>query len=292
MKHHPTVEVFTFTYNESLYIDYLVKWYSARFKNLTITVYDNHSTDDTVVKARALGCNVVSWGDVEFTQEQLTEIKNSCFKNSGADYFLICDVDELLDVSDLDLLAKEPSTIQGIGYQMIGNSEMEFSLIRLGARDTMYDKYFLFKKSDLLEINYDIGAHSCKPIFAEAGKRKKHLRRELYHFRWLSLDHVLNRYLRNAKRTSPSDRAKGYGFQYFLDEKNLKEEYDLLKRSATELAIDWNPLVREPTEITLTIQFHFMLRNLACLSKGFYTQTKGLCMKKILGIRRKIATRV
>lgn len=128
MKNVPSVEVITFTYNESLHIDYLVKWYSARFRNLKITVYDNHSTDDTVAKARSLGCKVISWGHASHRDERLfTNLKNQCFKESVSDYFVICDVDELLDVTELDLIAKQPAAVQGIGYQMVGTNNINLT---------------------------------------------------------------------------------------------------------------------------------------------------------------------
>ena len=46
MKNSPSVEVISFTHNDAFYLDYLVKWYLAKFSNLTVTIFDNFSTDN------------------------------------------------------------------------------------------------------------------------------------------------------------------------------------------------------------------------------------------------------
>jgi len=263
VKNPPSVEVITFTYNESLHIDYLVKWYSARFRNLKITVYDNHSTDDTVAKARSLGCKVISWGHISQRDEQLfTNLKNQCFKEIVSDYFIICDVDELLDVTELDLVAKQPVAVQGIGYQMVGNNYLKFNEIRSGARDPQYDKHFMFKRSEVLEINYADGAHSCSPVFNEGSRKRVILRRNLYHFTWLSFEFVLNRYKRNAQRTSKNDKDQGFGIHYFFDEKKLVTIYSQCKDNAVVLPISWKSQIRNLDSIWIKLLIKLHLEDL------------------------------
>lgn len=238
----PSVEVHTFTYNDSVHIDHLVKWYSARFQNLKIIVYDNQSTDDTVAKARSLGCTIIDRGGMDVLGiEKFITLKHDCFKNSESDYTLICDIDELLDVSDFDLLKYQPLIVQGIGYHMVGNEETAYEKIGKGVRDPIYDKCLLFKRGKILEINYSPGAHSCNPRFAEGQIIEENLRRNLYHFRWLSLKFVIDRYKRNSKRISEADRNRGFAFQYFHSEEELSEEYFLAKENSSSLPIDWNP---------------------------------------------------
>ena len=273
MKNVPSVEVITFTYDESLHIDYLVKWYSARFRNLKITVYDNHSTDGTVAKARSLGCKDISWGRASHMDERLfTNLKNQCFKESVSDYFIICDVDELLDVTELDLIAKQPAAVQGIGYQRVETNNIKFDEIRSGARDSNYDKHFMFKRSEVLEINYADGAHSCKPDFLEGAEKKVVLRRNLYHFRWLSFEFVLNRYKRNAKRTTEKDRALGLSIHYFFDEKTLVQEYSQCKDNAVVLPISWKSQIRDLETIWIKLLIKLHLEDLRRKFQRFFLE--------------------
>ena len=183
MVHIPSVEVYTFTYNDSVHIDHLVRWYSARFRNLKITVFDNESTDDTVARAESLGCTIVSRGGLEAVGiEKFIELKHRCLEISQSEYTLICDIDELLDVSDKDLLEYQPTIVQGIGYNMVGDGETDYEDIRKGVRDLFYDKCLLFKREKVLEINYSPGAHGCNPTFVQGHVSEEYLRRNLYHF--------------------------------------------------------------------------------------------------------------
>jgi hypothetical protein len=97
--------------------------------------------------------------------------------------------------------------------------------------------------SPILKINYSPGAHSCNPQFVEGYTIEESLRRNLYHFRWLSLKFVIDRYKRNSKRISEVDRKKGYACQYFLGEEELSEKYFLARESSSLLPIDWNPKI-------------------------------------------------
>jgi len=244
MVHIPSVEVYTFTYNDSAHIDHLVRWYSARFRNLKITVFDNESTDDTVARAESLGCTIVSRGGLEAVGiEKFIELKHKCLEISQSEYTLICDIDELLDVSDLDLLKYQPTIVQGIGYHMVGDEETAYENINKGVRDPRFDKCLLFKREKVLEINYSPGAHSCKPVFVEGEISKENLRRNLYHFRWLSLPFVIDRWNRNSKRISEADRKQGWGYHYFLSEEELAAMYLLARENSTILPIGWNPKV-------------------------------------------------
>jgi hypothetical protein len=241
MKKYLSVEVFTFTYNESTYIDYFVKWYSSRFQNLKITVFDNHSTDDTVEKAIALGCLVNYWGNIDKMSEiKFVELKNNCFKGGESDYFIICDIDEFLDISDADLIINRPTCVQGIGYHMIADAKTDFENIHLGVRDSVYDKCLMFKRENLLEINYKPGAHVCKPVYKESDFVEEILRKNLFHFRWLSLDFVIDRYERNKKRVKKTERLRGMSYHYFARRKKIEREYLEALKNSTSLSVKWD----------------------------------------------------
>ena len=123
---------------------------------------------------------------------------------------------------------------------MVGSEEIEYEKIRHGLRDPHYDKCLMFRRDKIVEINYAPGAHSCNPLFVHGHQAGEYLRRNMYHFRWLSLSFVIERYKRNAKRISRSDRKKGYAHQYFLNSDNLAEEYYDAQKNSSILPIAWN----------------------------------------------------
>lgn len=236
----PSVEVYTFTYNESFYIEHFVKWYSARFRNLSIIIFDNHSSDDTVAKAKELGCQVQFWGGLDSKSElEFIQLKNNCFKKGKADYFIVCDIDELLDIDDYALFKNSPLMVKGIGYNMVGYVNQEFEKINMGSRDRYYDKTTLFRRDRLLEINYSLGAHTCNPKFEEGFDQNQIIFRNLYHFRWISLNFVKERYERNRNRVVETERLKGIDAHYFTSLELLEKEYLSAKQDAVTLPIKW-----------------------------------------------------
>lgn len=172
---------------------------------------------------------------------EFAELKNSCFEGGKSEYFLICDIDELLDVDDDDLLQYQPSIVQGIGYHMVGDSDTKFEQISRGSRDTMYDKCLLFKRSDLVGINYGAGAHSCRPVFTPGLTVGENLRKNLYHFRYLSLNFIVERYQKRRQRKMEEDRAKGFDLQYFLSYEQVENDYHDARKTSISLTVDWSP---------------------------------------------------
>jgi hypothetical protein len=252
-----------------MYLEYLVKWYSAKFSNLTITIFDNFSTDDTVAKAKALGCNVKSWGNKDHMSEtEFAKMKNICFQGGESEYFLICDIDEFLDVDDDFLLLNQPTIVQGIGYNMVGDSDTKFEQIRRGSRDSMYDKCVLFRRSHVVAINYSEGAHRCKPEFTSSKigpdylrknlylnrylsldfileryqrRSQRILRKNLYHYRYLSLDFILERYKGRSQRVLEEELARGWDVHYFSSPDQIEHEYHQAMNTSVELTINWIP---------------------------------------------------
>lgn len=66
MKNSPSVEVISFTHNDAFYLDYLVKWYLAKFSNLTVTIFDNFSTDNMQLRQN-LWAAMLSRGETAIT---------------------------------------------------------------------------------------------------------------------------------------------------------------------------------------------------------------------------------
>ena len=237
-----SVDIYTFTYNDSVYVERFVEWYSSRFKNVTFHILDNFSTDHTVDLSRSLGCIVTFFGapgQFSISIDEFSKLRGECFQESKSDYVLICDIDEFLDVSDWDLFILKPVVVQARGFHVLGDGRIDFREINRGVYDSFYDKCMMFRKSVIRNVTFAPGAHTCELEFYNDSRQRSIIVRNMFHFRWLSLDHVIERYARNAKRISPADRAAGYAVQYFLTKKEIEAQYLTLEENATSLAIYW-----------------------------------------------------
>jgi glycosyltransferase involved in cell wall biosynthesis len=94
------IDVFTTCYNEQIILPYFLKHYK-KFAN-NITVYDNMSTDNSVKIMNEYGVNVIQFDtNGKFEESVLMNIRNNCWKNSDADWVIVCDTDELIYHEDI-----------------------------------------------------------------------------------------------------------------------------------------------------------------------------------------------
>lgn len=231
------ITVFTLAYNEELQLPQLINHYRSKFPNCRIVVYDNMSADNTVSIAKNNNCEVVLFDtNNQFQDRKHMDIKNNCWKNASTDWVLICDVDELLNISESELLQEElygSSIISSKGFNMI-NMEDNFDIdnIKYGVRATPYDKSYLFNKSLINEINYEAGAHKAHPIGTVKYSDKVY---DAYHFNFINLQASLDKYKHYATRLSPENLKNGWGFHYMLAEEKITEEFMSLRQNAKKI---------------------------------------------------------
>lgn len=199
-----TVEVFALCYNEAFmlpeFIRHYQQWYNAK-----ITIYDNMSTDSSRDIARTMGCNVLVYDSGNTIRDDLyVNIKNNCWKYSTADFVIVCDIDEFLEVK---FLVKDCTIIRTEGYDMVGPLDT-----RLGLRNDMWDKCVMFRRrGGIKEIGYDFGCHRCHPqgtVIYSKGIAK------LLHRKWLSPQYVFDRHSAYEKRLSDLNKQYGWGEHY------------------------------------------------------------------------------
>src|SRR5574338_784266 len=109
------ITVHVIAYNEEKFFPFMIKHYRERFPNCHIVLYDNYSTDHTVDIAKYHNVEV-QYMDTNNTINDLKylEVKNHCWKSAKTDWVLVCDMDELLDISENDLKYEE-----SIGHTVI-----------------------------------------------------------------------------------------------------------------------------------------------------------------------------
>lgn len=220
------VDIYTFAYNETLMLPYFVEHYRTHFPGCRITVYDNCSTDNTSQLAKDLDCKVIEYeSGCKFSEDIQTAIKNKCWKESDAEWVIVCDMDELLDAS-LNNLKEECSTIlRTQGWDMIGGISKEdfnFYSINHGVPNNKESKHIAFKPKKILEMNFDPGGHHCFPKGQVCYSYKVY---NLYHYKYLYLDYVISRHKMSANRLSQKNLEMGWGVHYLIEEDEIRSIY-------------------------------------------------------------------
>lgn len=212
------LNIYIIAYNEEVMIEKFINHYKQRFPKCNITVYDNYSTDKTVEIASSMGCQIIMHNtNGEIRDDLYLEIKNNCWKHSNSDWVLICDVDELVFIDEDDLIKEDAegvSIIKFEGWNMITmSSDPDIIDLNLewGSRAKQYDKYYMFNKSKIQEINYTPGCHYANPKGEVKFSDKSYL---MCHFKALGLNYMINRHIEFGKRLSQQNLEKGWGFHY------------------------------------------------------------------------------
>ncbi len=198
-----TVDVFVITYNEEFILPHFISHYQNHF-GASITVFDNKSTDRTVEIAKQAGCIVKSYDTSNQIRDDVyLSVKNNCWKNSKADWVIVCDADEFLEapfnVGMLTLLNVK-------GYDIIGGVNS-----RLGTANKMFNKTVMFKPGVIREINYRPGCHACSPA-GEVISGAAHAK--LLHRKYISEEYVFKKHLEYKARLSQFNKQYALGIEY------------------------------------------------------------------------------
>lgn len=164
------IEIFTVIKNEENILPFFINHYRTAFPDCIINFYDNNSTDNSVEICKLQHCNVFDFPDfIPYVKEEiLIDLKNNIWKNSSADWIIICDVDELLQINSEELksLSDDVNVISTKGYNMIDITSDNLPVDQLthGNYAPPYNKNIMFKNKSVQEINYTLGAHQCNPL--------------------------------------------------------------------------------------------------------------------------------
>lgn len=207
--------IYTIAYNEKIMLPKFIEWYRDMFPDCKIVVYDNYSTDNTEKIAIDNNCEVIKYdSNGEIRDDLYLEIKNNCWKNAETDWVLVCDVDELVNINEEQLKQETSSIISFEGWNLITMSDdpdiIDLNL-NTGSRAPQYDKYYLFNKSKIKEINYSAGCHSANPQGEVRLSKTKYL---MFHFKSIGLNYMINRHTEFATRMSQQNLKKGWGAHY------------------------------------------------------------------------------
>lgn len=224
--------VHTITYNEEVILEFFINHYRKMFPDCRIVIYDNESTDKTVTIAKDNKCEVITYCTNNTLQDsKYLEIKNNCWKDSKTNWNIACDCDELIHISQDELIKEEKletNIISTEGFTMMNNTEIiDLQNMQYGYRDKGYDKKILFDKNIVKEIGYKPGCHTCVPISHE-NKILKYSdnKYKILHYHGISPTYVVNRRKEFAKRLSEENKKHGWGFHYNFSEKTIRDFFN------------------------------------------------------------------
>ena len=205
-----SVEIFTTVGNMEYIVPLFLKHYKSAFPDATINVYACNSTDNSVKLCEEAGCVIHSFsGYIPYKREQpLTFLKNNRWKESKADWIIVCDIDELCHISQEDLKDLDGvDIIRFCGYNMYDEEDVKDpELMTWGVPSVPYSKCCMFRRS-IKNINYKPGAHECvPPVTAKILKDKYkllHYKKSNFNFEYFSA---------SVPTMKPADRKKVWDY--------------------------------------------------------------------------------
>ena len=239
-----TIEAFILCFNESRMIEHTLNYYTKFCDR--ITIIDNQSTDNSVAIVKEKFPSVIieelDTGG-EYREDIQIYIRNNRWKESGADYVIMADMDEFIVAPDLlgqlkEMKQQRIAIPNIVGYNMYSEVFPEdYNTSILGQvtkkmRNKLYDKKILFSPKWIKEMNFGPGSHSCKPVYqGDFNLQTDHsFELTLLHFKYLGRAYLYGKHHSYASRMSAVNRMHQYGFQYELGDKHVDHVFDTIKQ--------------------------------------------------------------
>ena len=241
------ITIYTITFNEELIMPFFINHYRLRFPNCNIVVYDNKSIDNTVKIAKDNSCEIRPYDSGGVQDEPLLiHTKNNCWKDATTDWVLVCDTDELLDITEQELIYEESlgtTKIVSESWQMVNlEDEFDFHNIEHGWRELhqdvfclAYDKHLLFNKKYVQDINYAPGCHSNNAYGTIKNSSKFY---PLLHYKYLSPSIFVKKQRVNRTRQSEMQKQNGWGCSCLRPDDSQLQEYHYAMTHSTKILFD------------------------------------------------------
>lgn len=238
------VECFFLNWNEADTIDLTINHYKQFCGK--ITVYDNHSDDGSDQIAKMAGCEVIKFGTPgELNDADYRTVKNTCWKNSAADWVIVVDLDEVLSYPNLRAVLQVTKSsgktiFRTQGYNMVSRKvpACYWEQVQTGIKNDEYSKLVCFNPRAIKEINYEYGCHKASPV-GDIQWAQETL--SLLHYRCVGgVQRLIDRHALYEKRLSEINRRWKMGnYTYVLDpamveEKRAEFEYYLQNSKVLE----------------------------------------------------------
>ena len=209
---------------------YFMRHYSAFSQ---VILMEGHSTDRTVEIAKSFGAiHMEVDTNNQVNDEIYLKLKNNIWKESKADWVIICDADEFVYHSNLKAYLKKTKSI--VFMPRLFNMYSEFFPSKDGQ---IYDeiqygkeggaKMNLFRPSELAEINYAIGCHHASPV-GKNGVIIPDLISPIItmHMRHLSRKYIIERNKYYFGRLSDVNKKYGWGYHLGATEEEINRHFN------------------------------------------------------------------
>lgn len=222
------VDVYVLCYNEEKLVPFMLDYWAEFATN--VYVLNNMSTDSSIEllkKEKRFNIEVFEHSSSNTFNDNINmQLKNSVWKNSigKADFVMVSDFDEVIYseniMGDLRKLKNNGVTIWSHKtYDMITNEDPTYNgellheIVKTGIiSDYHWGKDILFNPNKIVEINYCPGSHNCSPIGEVKYSENSNIC--MFHFKYLTIDYVLDRYNMYQNRLSMINKQHGWGVQY------------------------------------------------------------------------------
>lgn len=209
------IEVFCLCNNEELLLPYFMRHYG---KFADVILLESCSTDRTIEIGHAMGAEIWSY-DMrdELNDQWFTYLKNTCWKDSKADWVMVVDADEFIYHPDIigELQKTNATVIRPKFFDMFSESfptteGQIFEQVTMGREQIAPNpKMNIFRPSQIREMNYAAGCHDASPEGNVMIDEKSDIK--TLHMRNLGLQFLLERNERHARRRAQVNKEKGWG---------------------------------------------------------------------------------
>jgi len=208
------IEAFILAYNEAETIGLTIKHYQQFCER--VVIFDNFSTDETRDIALSMGCDVRLFGvKGVLSDKEYLKVKNHCWKQSKADWVIVCDADEILWHPDLTSVLLEDCTIMTTyGWNVYSEDVPRENWLEIttGVPDCNYSKLVCFNPKAIQEINYVYGCHLANP---KGNIQYSNTEYPLFHYKHIGgAKRVADRHALYAQRMSENNKRWKLGYQY------------------------------------------------------------------------------
>ncbi len=225
------INIFILCYNEEILIQKTINFYRNRLPNCNITIYDNMSTDNSVLIAKNNNCNVIQF-DTKLHDNEYTKIRilNNCWKKITKGWIIVADMDEWLDIT-YDILLNEYNNGTSIlsinGIDMIGESnninlgDINLEDINKYVENSNESKNICFLREKITNMNYTCGHHICSP---SGDIKYSSVFYNLKHMNFLGLNYIIDKNIKRYNRCELM-RKKGLNVHYKNNIEDVKHQY-------------------------------------------------------------------
>ena len=238
------IEVFTFCWNEMTVLPFAVDYWRRYADH--VTVFDNGSTDGSIefMQQHSDLITIEHWDtNNQINDRMLLDAKNEAWKRArgSADLVVVADMDEMLIPvgNELQRMLDEGYTVCTPRWFTMMSDEVPthedgklLHEIRPYAIQSP-GKVIVFDPNKIDNVNYDPGAHQCRPEgFVQWFDGGIYCLHTDHNF---SLDHKIERYRQMNARQSAINRQKGWGIHYGFSAEHLTNWWAEAWQQTTDL---------------------------------------------------------